>query len=358
MKEARLYSRQEGQSVTCHLCAHRCTINEGKTGVCQVRENAGGTLYSLVYGQIISRQVDPIEKKPLFHFYPGSSAYSIAAPGCNFRCQWCQNADISQMPRESGLVLEEAISPEQIVEAACGSGGRSIAYTYTEPTIWFEYTYDTGRLAREAGLANVYVTNGYMTTEMLESFSPYLDAANVDLKSFRDATYRKHVGARLQPVLDSLQTMVRLGIWVEVTTLLIPGINDDPAELRELARFIAGLGPEIPWHVSRFFPAYRMTLVPPTPLSLMERARDIGREEGLRYIYLGNVPGRGYQDTICPVCGRTLILRRGTAMIANDILRGGCPDCGNRVAGIGLDPEKPSPASPLRKDETVPTTDQ
>ena len=257
MRKAMLYEKGVESSVRCNLCAHRCVIKDGKKGICQVRENQGGVLYTLVYGHTITQHVDPVEKKPLFHFYPGSTAFSIATPGCNFRCRWCQNWEISQMPREQHLVMGERASPEQIVSVARKAGSHSIAYTYTEPTIFFEYAYNTACLAHEAGLANVYVTNGYMTEEMLEIFHPCLDAANVDLKAFRDETYRRYVGARLQPVLDAMKVMKRLGIWLEVTTLVIPGINDDPAELRDAARFVAHeLGVETPWHISRFFPAY------------------------------------------------------------------------------------------------------
>lgn len=338
MREALLFDRLEDGRVRCRLCAHRCLIADGKMGVCQVRENRGGTLYTLVYGRAIAQHVDPIEKKPLHHFYPGSTAYSIATAGCNFRCQWCQNWEISQMPREQHLILGQSASPEQVVAAARRAGSRSIAYTYTEPTVFFEYTYDTARLAQEAGIANVYVTNGYMTGDMLDLLHPYLDAANVDLKAFRDETYRQYIGARLQPVLDSLKRMKALGIWVEVTTLIIPGINDDPQELRDAARFIAQeLGPETPWHISRFFPAYRMAATPPTPISTLRDAYEIGREEGLHYVYVGNVPGR--VDTECHNCGRLLIERAGYWIVRNDITQQGtCPECGTPVAGVGMAP--------------------
>ena len=331
-----LYEKLPDNRVRCHLCAHRCTIADGKKGICQVRENRGGTLYTLVYGRTIAWHVDPVEKKPLFHFYPGTTAYSIATPGCNFRCRWCQNWEISQMPREQHFLAGEEAGPEQVVAAAQRAGCRSIAYTYTEPTVFFEYAYDTARLVHEAGLANIYVTNGYMTEETLETFHPYLDAANVDLKAFRDETYRKYVGARLQPVLDSLKVMKRLGIWLEVTTLVIPGINDDPAELRDAASFVAQeLGVETPWHISRFFPAYEMTDVPLTPVSTLQRAREIGLEAGLKYVYVGNVPDDGGQDTICPGCGHVLIRRSGFA-ITNRVRNGRCPACGASIAGIGI----------------------
>jgi len=334
--EARLYDKLEDQRVQCHLCAHRCRISEGKRGVCAVRENRGGTLYTLVYGRTISQHVDPVEKKPLAHFYPGTRAYSIATVGCNFRCQWCQNANISQMPRETGLIVGESASPEEIVAGALRSNCRSIAYTYTEPTIFFEYAYDTARLAHEEGIANIYVTNGFMTDDMLEMFDPYLDAANVDLKAFRDETYRQYVGGRLQPVLDSLKTMKELGIWLEVTTLVIPDINDDEEELRDAARFVAQeLGPETPWHISRFFPGYEMRHVPPTPTATLRRALEIGREEGLRYIFVGNVPGEA--NTECHACGELLIRRAGYRIVANHVAPGQvCPNCGTPVAGVGL----------------------
>ena len=336
--EARLYERLEGGRVHCFLCAHHCRIRDGGRGICAVRENRGGSLYTLVYGRAISQCVDPIEKKPLAHFYPGSTAYSVATVGCNFHCEWCQNANISQMPRETGLVVGEEASPEEIVDAADATGSRSIAYTYTEPTIFYEYAYDTAKLAHERGMANVYVTNGYMTEEMLDAFEPYLDAANVDLKAFRDETYRRYVGGRLQPVLDSLKKMKDLGIWVEVTTLVVPGINDDEGELRDAARFVAQeLGLETPWHISRFFPGYQMRHVAPTPVGTLHRAVEIGQEEGLRYIFAGNV--RGEANTVCHACGGLLIRRSGYRILANRVAAGQvCPDCGAPVAGVGLTP--------------------
>ena len=338
-KKAMLYDELEDERVQCYLCAHRCRIAEGKRGVCYVRENRDGTLYTLVYGRTVSQHVDPIEKKPLAHFHPGTSAYSIATVGCNFRCEWCQNASISQMPRERHFIMGEEASPEEIVAAAKRSGCRSIAYTYTEPTIFFEYAYDTAKLAHEEGIANVFVTNGFMTSgpgEMLDTFAPYLDAANVDLKAFRDETYRQFVGARLQPVLDSLKKMKDLGVWVEVTTLIVPGINDDEEELRDAAQFVAGeLGPETPWHISRFYPGYQMTNRSPTPLTTLERAQEIGEEEGLRYIYVGNIPGEA--NTKCHDCGELLIRRSGYRILDNRIASGGvCPNCGTEVAGVGM----------------------
>ncbi|MFW6082724.1 MAG: AmmeMemoRadiSam system radical SAM enzyme, partial [Chloroflexota bacterium] len=333
---AMLYEKLSDDRVRCHLCSHECVIAPDRKGVCHVRENRDGTLYTLVYGRTIAKHVDPVEKKPLLHFYPGSRAYSVATPGCNFRCQWCQNADISQQPRERHLAMGTEASPEEIVAAAEQNRCRSIAYTYTEPTIFFEYSYDTSRVAREAGIANVYVTNGFMTREMLDTFEGLLDAANVDLKAFRDDTYREHVGGRLQPVLDSLKRMKRMGVWVEVTTLVIPGINDEPEELRDVARFIADeLGPETPWHISRFHPAYEMRDRSPTPVGTLREAQTIGSSEGLRYVYVGNIPGES--NTVCHECDQTLIQRAGYRIVDNRVTEvGACPNCGTVVAGVGM----------------------
>ncbi|MBN2505740.1 MAG: AmmeMemoRadiSam system radical SAM enzyme [Verrucomicrobia bacterium] len=336
MKEALLYKRLEQGRVRCELCAHRCLIADGRRGICRVRENRGGTLYTRVYGRAIARHVDPVEKKPLMHFYPGSTAYSIATPGCNFHCRWCQNWEISQLPREENFQEGTEASPQQVVAAALKAGCRSLAYTYTEPTVFFEYAYDTAGLAREAGLRNLYITNGYMTRDMLDMFHPRLDAANVDLKSFRDGTYRRYVGARLQPVLDTMKHMKRLGIWLEVTTLVIPGINDDDQELKDAAGFVAReLGIDTPWHLSAFFPACQLLDVPPTPVETLQRARDIGLEAGLRYVYMGNVPGDS--NTLCHACGHTLIRRSRYRLLENRVQAGGrCPHCGATVAGVGM----------------------
>ncbi len=340
-KEALLYEKLAKDRVRCNLCSHHCVISDGKLGVCRVRKNMGGTLYTLVYGRVISLNVDPVEKKPLYHFYPGSAAFSIATPGCNFRCQWCQNWQISQIPDEQELITGREMSPDQIVARALETGSRSIAYTYTEPTIFFEYAYDTARLAHQAGLANIYVTNGYMSKEMLEMFDPFLDAANVDLKAFRQKTYNRYAGAGLQPILDNMKLMKKLGIWLEVTTLVIPGINDSTSELRDAAQFVAQeLGRETPWHISRFFPTYKMTNIPPTPLATLQEAKQIGLEEGLQFVYIGNVSVEGSNDTFCPNCSRALIRRHGFGVIFNRIEEGRCPACGEPIAGIGLSTER------------------
>ncbi|MDY6911532.1 MAG: AmmeMemoRadiSam system radical SAM enzyme [Chloroflexota bacterium] len=329
MQKAMLFEKLPDGRVRCDLCAHRCVIAEGKTGICHVRQNIEGTLHTLVYGRTIARNVDPIEKKPLFHFQPGSTSYSIATPGCNFRCEWCQNADISQMPREQDIIMGADASPKQLVEDAKRTGCQSIAYTYTEPTVFFEYSLETARLAHRSGLANVYVSNGYMTREMLELVHPHLDAINVDLKAFREETYKKHIGAMLQPVLDSLKLIKRLGILLEVTTLIIPGINDDPTELKDLTTFIASeLEVDTPWHISRFHPTYKMTHIASTPMETLKLAREIGWESGLRFIYIGNVPGNDGEDTLCYSCGKTAVKRMGYRTRITGLDGSRCNSCG------------------------------
>jgi pyruvate formate lyase activating enzyme len=337
MKEAMLYELQKDRRVLCQLCPHKCLIDDGKRGICQVRENREGTLYTLVYGQTMSQNVDAVEKKPLFHFYPGSTAYSIATHGCNFHCQYCTNWQISQMQREQALIIPGREStPEQIVASAQSAGCQSIAYTYVEPTIFFEYVYDTARLAHAVGLFNIYKTNGFMTNDMLEISQPYLDAANVDLKTFQNKTYQGF-GGQLQPVLDTLKRIKTTNIWLEITTVVIPSINDHPAELKEIAAFIANeLGVDTPWHIARFFPAYKMNHVPPTPVEALHQAREIGLEAGLHYVYLGNFLERSKQDTFCTNCNRLLIQRHGPRLLSNEVQDNGCPYCGTPLSGVGL----------------------
>ena len=336
-KEAMLYDVRAGDSVQCNLCAHRCTIAPSKQGLCAVRENRGGRLYSLVYGRPVAQSVDPIEKKPLFHVYPGSRSYSIATVGCNFQCTFCQNHDISQMPRETGRITGRTVSPGDIVADAVKTGSRTIAYTYTEPTVFFEYACDIGSIAHERGIKNVFVSNGFMTGEALEAIAPVLDAVNCDLKAFSDDFYRRYCGGRLQPVLDSLKKMKELCIWVEVTTLIIPSLNDSDDELRAIARFICSIGAETPWHISRYFPRYRMREPAPTPVETIHRAALIGKEEGLRYIYGGNVPGDASESTLCHHCGHLLIERCGYQIGTIDLEGTRCPRCHTEVAGIFSD---------------------
>jgi pyruvate formate lyase activating enzyme len=334
--QALLYSPLENGAVRCALCAHRCKIATGKRGICQVRENRDGQLVSLVYGKLIARHVDPIEKKPIFHLLPGSRTYSIATVGCNFTCRFCQNADIAQMPSDhQGAIVGEPATPEAVVADAKANACASLAYTYTEPTIFFEFALDVARQAHAAGLRNIFVTNGYMSAEALEMILPVLDAANVDLKSFSDDFYREVCGARLTPVKDTLKRMKKGGVLVEVTTLLIPGLNDSPEELQAIAHFLAEqLGPETPWHISRFRPTYRMTDRTETPVETLNAARDIGMAAGLRYVYVGNVPGSGGENTICPDCGNIAINRFQYRSRTNLIDGNHCACCNQIIDGI------------------------
>ncbi|WP_363324367.1 AmmeMemoRadiSam system radical SAM enzyme [uncultured Desulfuromonas sp.] len=327
----------EGDVVRCSLCRFRCLIADGHRGICGVRENRKGVLYTLVYGRSIAENADPIEKKPLFHYYPGSRSFSVATVGCNFRCLHCQNYEISQWPRERKDIPGRELPPEQIVREAKAAGCRTIAYTYTEPTVFYEYAYDTAVLARQEGIDNVFVTNGYTSPEALERIAPHLGAANVDLKGFSDRFYREVAGATLEGVLDTLRVYRRLGIWLEVTTLVIPGHNDDEEQLAGIADFIAGeLGPEVPWHVTAFYPTYKMLDSPRTPVATLRRARQIGLDAGLKYVYEGNVPGEGGENTFCPACKELVIERSGYRLGAVRIEEGQCASCGETLDGVGL----------------------
>ncbi len=336
MKEAMLYEKLDNAEVRCRLCAHYCRIPDGKRGRCGVRENRGGTLYSLVYNKMIAQNVDPVEKKPLYHFQPGSRSFSLATVGCNFRCRWCQNCEISQYPRYQQNLPGRECPPEKVIKLAQQYSCRNIAYTYTEPTVFFEYAYDTAGAAHEAGMKNIFVTNGFMTQEMLDTMNGLLDAANVDMKAFRDDVYKRYTGARLEPVLDSMRKMKSLGVWLEVTTLVIPGINDSVEEARDAARFIVDeLGPEVPWHLSRFFPANEMNHVSPTPVSTLETFRDTGAQAGLKHIYIGNT---GTENTTrCSHCGADVIVRGGMGVRAiRTDADGRCSQCGTPLAGVDI----------------------
>jgi pyruvate formate lyase activating enzyme len=359
MKEAMFYEPAPGGRVRCILCALDCRIARGRRGACGVRVNVDGRLYTLVDDKVVARHVDPIEKKPLFHFLPGSLSYSIATVGCNFRCLHCQNFDISQEPKEktppiranggedpevlcvslrdvAARIPGETITPAEIVRAAQRSDCRSLAYTYTEPTIFFELAYETARLASAAGLRNLFVTNGCITETALATIAPYLHAANVDLKGFNAAAHQRMTGAPLQPVLDGIRTYKRLGIWTEVTTLVIPGHNDSEAELRQIAEFLAGIDVDMPWHVTQFYPTYRLLDRDPTPVATLRRARAIGQEVGLHYVYEGNVPGEGGENTYCHACHAEIVSRIGFAPIANRIRDGRCPDCATAIPGVAM----------------------
>jgi pyruvate formate lyase activating enzyme len=365
LQAALYYENLPDRFVRCTLCPHDCKIAPDGRGACGVRINHEGQLFTRVGNRIVSAEVDPIEKKPLFHFLPGSTAYSVATAGCNFRCRFCQNWTISQWPKlrelvnrgeeESATVSEHPasewcaeteppdarwgigreVAPSELVAEAKRTGCSSIAYTYTEPTIFFELALTTARLASAAGLGNVFVTNGFISLDPLREIESYLGAVNIDLKSFRDSYYKKLCGARLAPVLAAIREYRRLGVWIELTTLLIPGLNDEEGELRDIAHFIkAELGEDVPWHISRFFPAYKMEHWQETPIRSLLRAREVGYEEGLRYVYLGNVPEEeGAENTICPGCGSVVIRRWRFTVVENRLRAGRCPDCSRLVMG-------------------------
>jgi Pyruvate-formate lyase-activating enzyme len=335
MHEARLYQRLAEGHTACGLCAHRCLISPGGRGRCLVRENQGGRLVSLVYGRLVVRNIDPIEKKPLFHFLPGSRTYSIATVGCNFRCRHCQNNRIAHCPHSPADAVPGTVTdPGEVVAAAKQAGCASISYTYVEPTIFYEFAYDCARMAKAQGIYNVFVSNGYMTVETVRSLASVLDAINIDLKGFTDSFYQEVCKAELAPVLESIRLFHALGVLVEVTTLLIPGLNDSKAELRAIARFLNSVSPDIPWHVTAFHPAGALRNRPPTPAAALCAARVIGMEEGLRFVYLGNVPASGGENTHCPICGLLLVRRRRftgqvTAMQGNR-----CSGCATLIPGL------------------------
>lgn len=335
LKEALLYEKIGNNKVQCHLCAHQCRIASGHFGICGVRQNSEGILYSLSYGQVIAAHVDPIEKKPLFHFLPRSSSYSIATPGCNFTCRFCQNWQISQEREGVPLSYKDEYQPKNVVEAAIKNECKSISYTYTEPTVFFEYALDVAKEAKERDLYNVFVTNGFMSKEAVLMVKPYLDAANVDLKSFSDNFYKKVCGGRLAPVLENIRLMHKLGIWVEITTLLVPGLNDSEDELKSIAGFISGIDKGIPWHISRFHPDYKMTDKDPTKAQVLDLAKKIGKGAGLRYVYNGNLMQE--ENTICYKCKKTIIRRLMFDVIENNTRDNKCLYCNSIVEGVKLD---------------------
>jgi pyruvate formate lyase activating enzyme len=334
-------------AVRCGVCAHRCLVRPGRIGICGVRENRDGTLVSTAYGAAVAIALDPIEKKPLFHVAPGTWAYSLATAGCPFHCVFCQNWEIAQGPRLGMRPPAHPLPPDRAVHEALESGARAIAYTYVEPTVFLEYALAIARPAHSAGLLNLFITDGYATPEAIDLLAPVLDAANVDLKAFDDTFYRRRCGARLVHVLEALEAYHRAGVWIEVTTLVIPGENDDPAELRDLtAWLVEHLGAETPWHISRFHPAFRMQDRPPTPAATLRRVADIGRAAGLRHVYVGNAPELALEDTRCAACDELLIARAGYQVRRWLLPDGTCPRCGRALAGRALAVPPPGDPAP------------
>jgi len=335
-KPAKFWKAMPDKRVQCTLCPRSCVIAPGKVGFCRGRINEGGKLYTQIYGVITSMAADPIEKKPLYHFWPGSDAFSIGTVGCNFACRHCQNWTISQT--SIGTVAHEEVTPERVVELTKRYNCKGVAYTYIEPAIWHEFTYDTAKLAHREGLYNVYVTNGYMSLDALEEIRPYLDAANVDVKAFSDRFYKKICGAPggMKPVLDTCERMVEKGIHLETTYLIIPKENDSAEEIKKFCRWsIEKLGPDVPTHFSRFYPHYKLTDRPETPVETLERAMKIAHDEGLRYVYIGNVPGHEGDNTHCYKCGALLIERYGFDVTRYELKDHKCPKCGAEIKIVG-----------------------
>lgn len=333
---ARFYKNNDNQSASCLLCAHQCIIASGHSGRCRVRVNQGGDLHSLNYGHILAANPDPIEKKPLFHFKPGHKSFSIALAGCNFSCDFCQNWQISQADPQAlqQNAKKPIISPRQIIESAIYYNCQSISYTYTEPIIFWEYALDCMQLAKEAGLANVAVSNGFGSRDAWQAGKGLLQAANIDLKAFDQAFYQNVCKGRLEPVLDSLRQLKEQDVWLEVTTLIIPGLNDDPAQLRQLASFIANeLSTDTPWHISAYHPAYQRNNQPTGQKELL-LAFEEGQKAGLKHVYMGNLPALRGEDTLCPACKGHMVARNGFRVINNKLDGNKCSACGNTVAGI------------------------
>ncbi len=339
MKKAKYFKKLKNGKVKCQACNWYCEIEQGNTGICGVRQNIDGGLFLLVYGKSVAVHTDPVEKKPLYHFLPETDVFSIGTIGCNFKCGFCQNWDISQMSRKIKKELTKEgkaddlgvkisslgydLPPGKIVEYCLENDIPSIAYTYNEPTIYLEYAIDTAELAQKEGIKNILVTNGYMTKETYSDIAEYIDAANIDLKSFSEKFYQKHCKAKLAPVLETIKELHKRGVWLELTTLVIPGENDSEKELKKIAEFISGVSNDIPWHVSRFHPDYEMMDKGITPDKSIESAVVIGKDEGLKYVYPGNVGLLGIAEISCPKCGGNL-----------DRKLGKCPNCDEEIAGI------------------------
>jgi pyruvate formate lyase activating enzyme len=323
----------QGRYVRCSLCPHRCVLAEGERGICRVRENRGGKLYTLVYGNPCSVNVDPIEKKPFYHFLPGTLAFSMATAGCNMRCKYCQNYTISQYPPEE--VRSQDAPPEVVVSATAQNGAPTIAYTYSEPIVFYDYMLDTARLARRAGLRNVVVSAGYINPQPLRELCRAVDAIKIDLKGYNPDFYREVCAATLEPVLETIRVIHEMGTWLEIVNLVVPSLNDDLDELRALAGWVlTALGPDVPLHFTRFHPDYQLTNLPPTPVETLESAWQAARDAGLHYVYVGNVPGHEGNHTYCPQCGQMIVQRLGMATAAIHISDGCCDYCQAPIAGV------------------------
>ena len=323
--------------ILCEACAQACKLDEGEYGICGVRKVENGELKLLVYGKAAAVNVDPIEKKPLFHFLPNSLVFSIGTVGCNLSCSFCQNFDISQYPQEHDhKIFGQDLPPQMAVDLALQYGAKSIAYTYNEPIVWIEYNYDIAKLAKEKGLKNVYVTSGYETRKAMDKLAPLVDAMNIDLKAFTDRFYKELCGARLKPVLEAIEYAYKKDIWIEITTLFIPGQNDSEEEMRQIAEFIAELDTAIPWHVSGFYPTYKMTDTNPTPPETLLKAYEIGKDAGLKFVYVGNFNAPQFETTYCPSCGFAVIERAGHigSQVKNHLVDGKCPKCGTFIPGV------------------------
>lgn len=333
MVKALLYERKKEGKVRCLLCPHFCIIRPGSRGICGVRKNIDGELFSLNSDKIVAATPDPIEKKPLFHFLPSSRSFSIASSGCNFHCDFCQNHSISIVNGEKDIQGQH-ITPDQIIDAAVNSGCKSIAYTYTEPTIFFELMKSTAEIAKARGLKNVMISNGFISSEALEIISPYIDGANIDVKSFSDFFYRKYCRGGLKPVLETVRSLKNLGIWIELTTLIVPGLNTDLEEIKKLIDFILDLDPDTPWHVSRFFPVYKAEEIKPTETEFIENVLLTAKKSGLKYLYGGNFNSDIWESTFCPSCGSELIKREGYRTNIKNLSEGKCEKCGTKIPGV------------------------
>jgi pyruvate formate lyase activating enzyme len=348
--EARYYETLRDGWVRCTLCPRSCRVPPGGSGACRVRTNRGGRYLTRVYGRPVAIHNDPIEKKPFFHVYPGSKALSIATVGCNIHCSFCQNWDISQSAPDR--VDPPYRAPDAIADMAAHRGARTIAYTYSEPTIFFEYMADCARAARERGVGNVVVSNGFIAAKPLEELCGIVTAVKIDLKAFTQRFYGEVCAGRLQPVLDTLERLRASGVWYEIVVLLIPTLNDGPDELKRMCGWIAErLGPDVPLHFTRFRPCYRLTHLPPTPPETLRRARAIGQAAGLHYVYSGNMPGETGENTVCPACGTAVIKRYGFYLEANTLRNGACPSCGARIPGVWAGAGQEQQAEPLQGSE-------